>query len=352
MKKGVVPASTARAAASSWRRTSSPPSTAGIVRGAGVDVYDKEPPVDWALAKHPQRDRHARTSGPRRREAQVNVSVMIARQIGAYLTRGEDRQRREGAERPAGNGAPQRGDARVRCRTVAPRGDTLGMGAGRMSADITDILREWEFDSDNQIRIIQADDGRQVLQVRQPMGIEQYELDGRPDGKKPFGRATGAGGVRGAPGELPQRRTAARRASPSATTTSPRCRAKGLLFYFRYLVLFQIGDFVRTARDTEHNLALFALVERFGDSDDDRKELLQYKPYVVRMNAIARAMISLHKEMKSAAEDILDQRDLRHRGHERDRHPGVPVRAGALAELPQGHAEADPRQEGVSRRRR
>ena len=40
-----------------------------------------------------------------------------------------------------------------------------------MSADITDILREWDFDSDNQIRIIQAEDGRQVLQVRQPMGI-------------------------------------------------------------------------------------------------------------------------------------------------------------------------------------
>ncbi|HTP58857.1 MAG TPA: excinuclease ABC subunit B, partial [Spirochaetia bacterium] len=57
-----------------------------------------------------------------------------------------------------------------------------------MSADITDLLREWEFDSDNQIRIIQADDGRQVLQVRQPMGIEQYELDGRPDGKHPMGR--------------------------------------------------------------------------------------------------------------------------------------------------------------------
>ncbi len=78
-----------------------------------------------------------------------------------------------------------------------------------------------------------------------------------------------------------------------------------MLFYFRYLVLFQIGDFARTARDTEHNLDLFTLVEKFIDSEDDRKELLQYKPYVVRMNAIARAMISLHKEMKSAAEDIL-----------------------------------------------
>ena len=173
-----------------------------------------------------------------------------------------------------------------------------------MSTDITDILREWEFDSDNQIRIIQADDGRQVLQVRQPMGIEQYELDGRPDGKHPFGRESVM--------EEYQARLENYRASHGsdegfAITHEDfgNLQGEGVLYYFRYLVLFQIGDFVRTSRDTEHNLQLFSLVEKYGDSDEDRKELLQYKPYVLRMNAIARAMISLHKEMKEAAEDII-----------------------------------------------
>ena len=174
-----------------------------------------------------------------------------------------------------------------------------------MSADITEILREWEFDSDNQIRIVAADDGRQVLQVRQPMGIEQYELDGRPDGTKPFGRDTAL--------EEFQARVENYRSSHGSDDgfalshdDFAALQGEGVLFYFRYLVLFQIGDFVRTARDTAHNLALFSLVEKYGDSDDDRKELLQYKPYVVRMNAIARAMISLHKELKSTAEDILN----------------------------------------------
>jgi D-3-phosphoglycerate dehydrogenase len=60
----------------------------GIVRGAGVDVFDKEPPVDWALAKHP-RVIASPHIGASTAEAQVNVSVMIARQIGAYLSRGE-----------------------------------------------------------------------------------------------------------------------------------------------------------------------------------------------------------------------------------------------------------------------
>ena len=60
----------------------------GIVRGAGVDVFDKEPPADWALAKHP-RVIASPHIGASTAEAQVNVSVMIARQIGIYLTRGE-----------------------------------------------------------------------------------------------------------------------------------------------------------------------------------------------------------------------------------------------------------------------
>ena len=157
-----------------------------------------------------------------------------------------------------------------------------------MSSDITDLLREWEFDSDNQIRIIQADDGRQVLQVRQPMGIEQYELDGRPDGKHPLGRESV---VEEYQARLENYRGAHGTDDGFMITHDDfaSLQAEGVLYYFRYLVLFQIGDFVRTARDTEHNLNLFSLVEKYGESDEDRKELLQYKPYVVRMNAIARA---------------------------------------------------------------
>jgi D-3-phosphoglycerate dehydrogenase / 2-oxoglutarate reductase len=60
----------------------------GTVRGAGIDVFDKEPPEDWSLARHP-RVIATPHLGATTAEAQVNVSVMIARQMGAYLTRGE-----------------------------------------------------------------------------------------------------------------------------------------------------------------------------------------------------------------------------------------------------------------------
>jgi len=51
-------------------------------------VYDTEPPEDWTLARHP-RVIASPHIGASTAEAQVNVSVMIAKQIGAYLTRGE-----------------------------------------------------------------------------------------------------------------------------------------------------------------------------------------------------------------------------------------------------------------------
>ena len=53
--------------------------------------------------------------------------------------------------------------------------------------DLRKILRGWPYDPENDARILQGEDSRGILQVRTPMGLEQYELDGRPDGTRPHG---------------------------------------------------------------------------------------------------------------------------------------------------------------------
>jgi D-3-phosphoglycerate dehydrogenase len=58
------------------------------VKAAGVDVYDKEPPEDWALAKH-ARVIATPHIGASTAEAQITVSVMIAQQMGKFLSTGE-----------------------------------------------------------------------------------------------------------------------------------------------------------------------------------------------------------------------------------------------------------------------
>jgi hypothetical protein len=173
------------------------------------------------------------------------------------------------------------------------------------SGDLTDFFRSWKFDPDGQVRIIKADDGREVLQIRQPLGVEQYELDGRPDGLIPEGYPSYL--------EMYQSRLQSyieENGSDEGFSLSHEdfqlLQNEGVLNYYRYLVLFQIGDFERTARDTGQNLALCEMVAKFGASDEDKKEILQYRPYILRMHAIARAMLSLHGEMKAAAKQILE----------------------------------------------
>jgi D-3-phosphoglycerate dehydrogenase len=60
----------------------------GQVAGAAVDVYDPEPPTDWALAKHPRVIAMPHI-GATTAEAQETVARMIAEQVGAYLTTGK-----------------------------------------------------------------------------------------------------------------------------------------------------------------------------------------------------------------------------------------------------------------------
>lgn len=168
-----------------------------------------------------------------------------------------------------------------------------------MSKDLTQILSEWEYDPEKSVRIIKADDGRDVLQVRLPLGVEQYELDGRPDGVRPFGKAT-----------LLEEMQERARLTPEGFKVTPEdfinLSNEGILFYYRYLRLFQIGDYRRTARDTDHNMQLCELVERHGAEIEDKNTLLQYKPYIMRMNAISKAMMFLHQHLKAAAREILE----------------------------------------------
>ena len=173
-----------------------------------------------------------------------------------------------------------------------------------MSIDLTEVLESWPYNPDENLRIAAARDGRQILQVRLPLGIEQYELDGRPDGKRPFGKETVV--------EEIQDRVAAHVAHYGSDNEfglgheeSVDLHSEGMLFYYRYLLLFQLNDFERVSRDTQHNLKLCRLLEKYCTNEEDRNAVLQFKPYIVRMNAMARAMISIQNEVKDVARKVL-----------------------------------------------
>jgi hypothetical protein len=82
---------------------------------------------------------------------------------------------------------------------------------------------------------------------------------------------------------------------------------EAILFYYRYLLLFQLNDFDRVERDTKHNLRICELLENYCDDEDGRNAVLQFKPYIVRINAMARAMRCVRDEDPESARSIIDQ---------------------------------------------
>ena len=130
------------------------------------------------------------------------------------------------------------------------------------SADLRRILKTWPYDSEHDARIIRGEDGREVLQVRTPLGLEQYEMDGRPDGLRPHGMETA---LEHHLHRLNQAKFAGREA---AFELSPQeCSElfhEGTLYYFRYVRLFQLKDWTRTVRDTARNLRAFDFLHRYA----------------------------------------------------------------------------------------
>ena len=170
--------------------------------------------------------------------------------------------------------------------------------------DIGDILEAWAYDPNRNARIVTNADGNQKLQIRLRLGLLQMELDGRPDGQRPYGFDTVLDYVAS---RLDEHREA--NGSDEGFVidhdTWDELSAEGVLFYERYVVLFQLGDYERTARDTVRNLAMFDLCKAYAERPEDVAALEQYRPYLIRMQAASIAMGLLQKGSPDEARETL-----------------------------------------------
>jgi len=170
-------------------------------------------------------------------------------------------------------------------------------------SNLNDILDEWPYDPTECVRKVTVSDGREVMQVRTPLGIEQYELTGRPDGTRPNGRESVLH-------EVEEHLTAhiERFGVPEGfeigESTALELQQEGILYYYRYLVCFQVGEYEVVVRDTHRNLRMFDLLKSFCTEPDIVMEAEQYRPYVLRIGGAARAL------MATAASDFTLARSI------------------------------------------
>jgi hypothetical protein len=153
------------------------------------------------------------------------------------------------------------------------------------------LLQSWAYDPDDDARLTRGDDGREILQVRTPLGIEQYEMEGRPDGLRPHGLDSALEFYRQ---RLEQAKAGGREGDFELNPQEcGELFTEGTLFYFRYVRLFQLKDWPRTIRDTERNLQVFDLVNRYASREEDQQFLEKWRPYIIRVNATATVMLTL-----------------------------------------------------------
>lgn len=171
--------------------------------------------------------------------------------------------------------------------------------------DLRKLLKRWPYDPEKDARVIRGEDGREILQVRTLLGIEQYEMDGRPDGARPHGAESAL--------EFYLGRLEAAKASGRETEfeLSPReCSElfnEGTLYYFRYVRLFQLKEWARTVRDTARNLRAFDFLHRYARREEDQQFLEKWRPYILRVNACAAAMLGIEKGAHDKALRVLNE---------------------------------------------
>lgn len=206
-----------------------------------------------------------------------------------------------------------------------------------MTNDISNILRDFPFEPGQiNARLIPGQDGEPKVQVRLDLGILQMQLDGRPDGSRPYdyeslleyfeavsdGRAPtpeeAAAEVGEEAGESESSETDRSEDNVYDGATKPEnfklspdhcrmLREEAAQFYQRYLALLVLEDFARVVRDTTRNLRVIDFCKKYATNDEDRGVLEQFRPYITMMRARALAGQALKENEPKAAVIAIDE---------------------------------------------
>ena len=210
-----------------------------------------------------------------------------------------------------------------------------------MNVDLTQILGDWPFEPGKiNVRLITGADGEQRIQIRLDLGILQMNLDGRPDGQRPFGYDSlleyfeaklddsqhgpddheespaepDEAGPGAAEPDTPESQGGAAEAPPPPSADfsldPDDCRAlreEAVQYYHRYVALLVLEDYERVVRDTTRNLRVLDLCSKHAQQADDRAVLEQFRPYIVMMRARALASQALRDNEPKAAIHAIDQ---------------------------------------------
>jgi hypothetical protein len=159
--------------------------------------------------------------------------------------------------------------------------------------DLRSFLGSWPYDPENNVRVAQGAHGGEIILVRQPMGLEEYEIDGRPDGRRIHGMESVFDFHRARFDSAKQSNGLI--AFDLSTKDCAELFDESVLYHHRLLVLFRLKKWTCVERDAAHILRLIEFIKQHAGCEEDRVQLDQWRPDIARINTVARAMILLQK---------------------------------------------------------
>ena len=153
---------------------------------------------------------------------------------------------------------------------------------GKNETDISKILKAWKYGDGDHVRRVTTAGGDEVLQVRLPLGIEQYEFNGRPDGLRPHGEESWFHHYLNQAGKKPWN-------LELDEDDFQNLKEECLLYYYRYLLFFQLGEYDHCSRDTLRNIKVLDFASAHFPSELCTS-LEQYRPYILRMHCMSEAL--------------------------------------------------------------
>jgi hypothetical protein len=175
-----------------------------------------------------------------------------------------------------------------------------------MTMDLREILDGWDYEPGKiSVRKIIGQDGHEKIQTRVDLGILQFEPNGRPDGRRPYGCDSMLTFF-----ETRLDEHLAKHGSEEGFVLLPEdcrdLRHEAHLYYQRYLSLFVLEEYEGVEEDTERNLRLIELCRDYGETEYDQTALESQWAYVLMMHTRAKAYLAIDAERFETALALLE----------------------------------------------
>ena len=167
--------------------------------------------------------------------------------------------------------------------------------------DLHTVLRDWPYEPEQiSVRKILGMDGVVRIQMRVEMGVLQLEVEGRPDGVRPHGcESLVAYHQQMLAGY--EERNGTQLGFQLDPEECQELRFETSLYYRRYVAQFVLEEYSGVYRDTSHNLGVFDLCRDYAMEEADRTALEGFRPYVLMMDARARAEDAMQEGESASA---------------------------------------------------